>query len=121
MKFLGADVYAFYHEWPPGTNWYHDDSDLEIEDERGAPLLDLSAKYDGDELGSICWQGPDPGIVKIGSVTLKGGRGILYEFDPVLSAWLKARQVATLVVEVPHDQVESFTALAATNGWKVRK
>lgn len=126
MKFFGSDICAFYREWPPGECWYHDEAELEFEDAKGASLLDPSAKYDGTELGLICWQGPvngcqDPGPVKIGSVTLRGERGAMYDFDQVLRAWLKARSVITVSVEIPRDQLESFELVAATNKWKVWK
>ncbi len=124
MKFLGADIYAFYHEWPMGECWYHDCADLLIEKGDGSPALDLGKKYSDGELGLICWQSPPAstgasGNVQIGSLTLQGGSGTTYDFSRVLSAWLKARAEATIVLSVLKDQLEEVKALAAARKWKV--
>ena len=61
MKATGAEIWAFYQEWPPGGNWYHDEyAEPIVDDDAGETcVLKPTAKYDLADFGVMVWQGGD--------------------------------------------------------------
>ncbi len=123
MKIKGADIIAFFQEWPPGTDVCYDSctftegevpegstvATLHLSDEYGSPgaIVDPTAKYDL-EFGTLDWQGKGPVPAGFNS-----------DFVAVVRKWLKARTVTSLSVTVPNEAVEAFKEYCASQKWKV--
>lgn len=116
MKFTGAQIQQFWDEWPAGKSWYHDFADLT--DEQGNFCLELSKKYDGRELGSLCWQGEGPPEMVLGDVTVRTDGCTEIEFGVALKAWLQAKVTARVVVDVPRESLEDLLSLCRSRRWK---
>lgn len=109
MKVLGADLIAFWQEWPGGDDIYLEQGPIftdeagvlrygyEEDDEGQQPILP-GEKYDIE--GVRGWQGKTPRP---------------FDFDPDLARciqrWRKARTTTTVVVEVPKARAEEVRAV----------
>lgn len=111
MKATGAEITAFWLEWPPGVDWYVDDGTLEVLDEHDQPLLDPAQKYAVEDIGVLCWQGLGPAP--------KGAEdGVAIK--TAFAKWRKARTHQTMVVAVPNVDADEFKALCKQRGWGIR-
>jgi hypothetical protein len=83
----GADFRRFYEEgWDP--NWYHDDSDVAVEDETGAWILPDDVIVRLDQLGCAVWQGPEKGADWRGNIRRSGEFVGVHElFDRWAKGW----------------------------------
>ena len=117
MKALGAEILAFWHEWPPGDDWCYDDYEgTALSDDEGEDVLDPMERYDLRDFAVITWQGQG------GPPSTAPMRGEDYvEFQRWFSFWRKARTVVNFGVEVPKEQADAFAALMAEHGWKTTK
>lgn len=117
MNARGADLIAFWREWPMGNGVYHDDSPFSMNDadvlcvvdDIGNPIapVDPDVTYSFN-YGVLGWQGDGPQPAAFDSDLVR-----------VFRRWLKARTVATLVVEVPRDAAATARALIEAQGWKI--
>lgn len=109
-KATGAELQAFYEEWPPGDDWYNDDTNIETHSETGDWILDPLTKYDLDDFGTINWQGDrhkdrDERCINFGSWFTK---------------WKKQRNTSTVVVTVSNDDLADLLAICKERKWKVK-
>lgn len=116
-KYLGADIIAFFKEWPPGEDAYMEEAPFETTDtddlllvspdDESGPKMDPAVKYLFG-YGLIGWQGEgDPPA------------GWDDDMPRVFRKWLKARTVTTLIVEVPNDKAADLRASLLSQGFKV--
>ena len=119
MKASGAEILAFWHEWPPGDDWCYAEEDSEVaiyDDDREATLLDPAVKYDLGDFAVITWQGRG----RPPSAAPMQGQDYV-EFQCWFSFWKRARTVVSVDVEVPKEQIEEFMVLMREKAWKVLK
>jgi hypothetical protein len=115
MKALGAEILAFWREWPPGDVGYYDDG-IDIVDDADNDALIPEEKYDLDDFGNIVWQGKDePPLDK----PWDGHDAV--SFGLWFKRWKKARTHATFVVEVKVEDVDAFRAYCAANNVTLKK
>lgn len=122
MKAKGADIIAFYQEWPMGDSWYHEDALIEMAENGDVTNVNPSEKYDVNEmLGYLSPSDTDDvEPIQIGTSRIKVNED--GDIVPIFRAWMKHRAVATFVVEVPRgEETEKFLAIIASHGWKVSK
>lgn len=117
MRARGADLIAFWREWPPGKGVCQDDAPF-AENDHGAlctvdaygnPVvpIDPATTYALD-YGALAWQGEGPQPPAFDADLVR-----------VFRRWLKARTVTTLVIEVLNDDVASARHLIESRGWKI--
>lgn len=117
LRIKGADLIAWWKEWPPGEDYYVEDFPFVGGEQGGvyeevdcapASPVDPAKTYTIDG-GILIWQGKGdpPGDVHS------------YDVEPAIRRWLKARTSRTFAVEVGLSDVEAFRAVCAERGWKV--
>ena len=54
MEVTGAELKAFFRDWPMGDDWYHEDGLIEVDDETGEAIVSLEDTYDlDDQIGCL--------------------------------------------------------------------
>lgn len=109
-KATGAELQSFYEEWPPGDDWYNDDTSIETHSEAGDWMLDPRTRYDLDDFGTINWQGdhrktPNDNCINFGAWFKK---------------WKKQRSTSMAVVTVQKDDLADLLAICKDRKWTVQ-
>lgn len=99
--FLGADILAYYNEWPLGEDWYRDSDEGDIHD---MTELVPDRMYDGSRLG-----------VAVRNVPTFDDDDV-YELADLIEEWLRSREGANHLVWVPRDKRDAFMAALAQCG-----
>jgi len=121
MKALGAEINAFYRDWPLGDEWYHDEGTADV-DEDGDLLLEPGQKHDlGEVIGYLAWQGESdqPNHVRINGKKISTWTATF--LDQVFKAWRHSPTHEIVVLSVPSDQVENLLAFAREHGCNVKR
>lgn len=133
MKATGAEIWAFYQEWPPGDSWYHDDYvEPIVDDGKGETcVLDLAKKYTVEDFGVMVWQGgvgkkPEAderaAALRIGSYSESGPSASAHiPFEWWFKRWKKSETSAQVVLVCPNEKIEALRAFCAEQGIKEAK
>lgn len=126
MKVLGADLLAFYQEWPMGDDWYHDDGDYEGDTEGHLVGVDPAGKYDLEmAIGAILWQGSSavPSFIEVNGKRVPVKQWSDYDYEVSLPALFRAWKSTrvSLVVTLEGEHEAALREFVAGLGGKVAR
>ena len=119
MKMTGAEIKAFYADWPIGDEWCHDDCLMEFDESSGQPVLDNATEYDfDDQIGYFEWHGKGkaPGHVVVNGVRVHVGGDEGIDTEALVKAWRGDAVVVSVRIEP--SQLVRFREVCAEHGWK---
>ena len=109
MKVLGAELQAFYMEWPMGDAWFHDEGSFDS-DESGALIgVDPAKKYDlEDAIGIVLWQGKGD---RLSHIEIRGKRVAVdqasfhasLDLPQAFRAWKSTTTTFIVTLEAAHE------------------
>jgi hypothetical protein len=107
LRFVtGAEVRDFYQNHWPGSDWYHDDTSVQFEDENGKWILADDAMVDLRQCGYLCWQGNDG--------THRAGE--MFPFIDFFEQYAAARTTELVTVEITRDRFDELLAAVVALG-----
>jgi hypothetical protein len=127
MKATGAEIWAFYQEWPPGEDWYHDDYATPITDDETSEtcVLDLTKKYEVSDFGNMVWQGSGEVPRDIAEAARRYGdlKGMAtwIPFEWWFRRWKKTKTSSILIVDCPSDKLEELSTFLKRHGIKATR
>ena len=100
MKATGAQIKTFFRDGWPGSDWYWDYAETEVENEQGDFVLDLKREYDLGRFGYLCYQGD--------------GHRDDWEFEDAFQKWQCDIDYNVYVVSIPKRKKVEFENFMST-------